>query len=107
MHIYIFNSFCVSRLGKTVGGSPWITIFVSLIVCAVCMVGFLRFEQESRGEKLWVPQDSKAMHDKEWVEETFPEQSSQVSFILEEPNVLTPEVMAKVGRIFYIMSKNP
>ena len=87
------------RLGRTVGGSPWITILVSLIVCAACMVGFLRFEQESRGEKLWVPQDSKAQDDKKWVEEMFPEESSQVNFILEKSNVLTAAVMKQVGVI--------
>ena len=95
MHIFSTRSL-FSRLGKTVGGSPWITIFVSLIVCAACMVGFLRFEQESRGEKLWVPQDAKAQDDRKWVEEMFPEESSQVNFILEKPNVLTAEVMKQV-----------
>ena len=63
------------------------------------MVGFLRFEQESRGEKLWVPQDSKAQDDKKWVEEMFPEESSQVNFILEKSNVLTAAVMKQVGVI--------
>lgn len=67
------------------------------------MVGFLRFEQESRGEKLWVPQDSKAQDDKKWVEEMFPEESSQVNFILEKPNVLTAAVIKEV-RIFLSLS---
>ena len=61
------------------------------------MVGLLRFEQESRGEELWVPQDAKAQHDREWVEEMFPEESSQVNFIIEKPNVLTPDVMKQVS----------
>ena len=91
------NFSSIFSLGKTVGGSPWITILVSLIVCAACMVGFLRFEQESRGEELWVPQDAKAQHDRKWVEETFPEESTPVNFILEKPNVLTVDVMKKVG----------
>ncbi|CAB4000186.1 Hypothetical predicted protein, partial [Paramuricea clavata] len=87
------------RLGKTVGGSPWITILVSLMVCAVCMVGFLRFEQESRGEKLWVPSDAKAQSDKEWVEDMFPEESAQVNFIIEESNVLTADIMKQIFKI--------
>ncbi|XP_028417678.1 patched domain-containing protein 3-like [Dendronephthya gigantea] len=87
------------RLGRTVGGSPWITILVSLLLCGACMAGFLRFEQESRGEKLWVPQDSKAQDDKEWVEKMFPEESGQVNFILEKSNVLKAEVIQQVFKI--------
>lgn len=60
------------------------------------MIGFLRFEQESRGEKLWVPQDSKAQNDRVWVEKMFPEESTQVNFILERPNVLTADVIKQV-----------
>ena len=61
------------------------------------MAGFLRFEQESRGEKLWVPQDSKAQEDKVWVEEMFPEESTQVNYILEKTNVLTADVVKQVS----------
>jgi predicted RND superfamily exporter protein len=102
MPIYLILT-VISRLGKTVGGSPWITILVSLMVCAVCMIGFLRFEQESRGEKLWVPSDAKAQSDKEWVEEMFPEESAQVNFILEESNVLTADIMKQVHWCIYVI----
>ena len=104
MPIYLILT-VLSRLGKTVGGSPWITILVSLIVCAVCMIGFLRFEQESRGEKLWVPSDAKAQSDKEWVEEMFPEESAQVNFILEESNVLTADIMKQVHWYYFIQNR--
>ncbi|XP_046840543.1 patched domain-containing protein 3-like [Xenia sp. Carnegie-2017] len=87
------------RIGKTVGASPWVTLGITLIVCGACLAGLLRFEQESRGEKLWVPQDSQAQKDKKWVEREFPEESAPVHFIYEQSNVLTVDVIRKMLEI--------
>ena len=72
------------------------TLGITLIVCGACLAGLLRFEQEFRGEKLWVPQDSQAQDDKKWVEREFPEESAPVHFIYEQSNVLTVAVIRKV-----------
>ena len=84
------------RSGKTVGSSPWLTIFISLVICGLCLIGFLRFNQESRNGELWVPKDSKAQHDKNWIEQHFKAEPTPVSFIDMQSNVLNVDVIQKV-----------
>ena len=60
----------------------------------------IKFKRESRGEKLWVPGDSQAAEDKEWVDDKFPTKSGQGSFIFEDANVLTKDVIIKVSWIY-------
>ena len=85
------------RLGKAVGGSPWITILISLLVVGACLVGLVRFTQESRGEKLWTPGDSQAQKHKEWVDENFPTDRRVTRFLLVAGDVLTPAILKEVG----------
>lgn len=85
------------RLGKAVGGSPWITILISLLVVGACLVGLVRFTQESRGEKLWTPGDSQAQKHKEWVDENFPTDRRVTRFLLVAGDVLTPAILKEVS----------
>ncbi|KAL9950578.1 hypothetical protein ACROYT_G043094 [Oculina patagonica] len=81
------------RLGKAVGGSPWITILISLVVSGGCIIGALKFTQENRADKLWTPEDSIAQRHKEWVQENFPAEVRVSTVLLVAKNVLTPETM--------------
>jgi len=81
------------RLGKAVGGSPWITILISLIICGACLVGLLKFTQESRGDKLWTPSDSTAQKHKIWVDENFPTEVRVSVVLLVAGDVLTPTIL--------------
>ena len=83
-------------LGKTVGGSPWIIIFISLALCGVCLIGVLRFTKENREDKMWVPPDSTAQRHRAWVQKNFPAKMRVSSVLLVADNVLTPEVMKEV-----------
>ena len=94
-HFFLNPSFL--RLGKAVGGSPWITILISLLVVGACLVGLVRFTQESRGEKLWTPGDSQAQKHKEWVDENFPTDRRVTRFLLVAGDVLTPDVLKEVS----------
>ncbi|XP_028413011.1 patched domain-containing protein 3-like [Dendronephthya gigantea] len=87
------------RLGKSVGSKPWITIIVSLILSAVCLLGLLNFQKEGRIEKMWVPEKSQALKDKVWVEERFPEKFHSSVLILKRPNVLTVKTLNKMMEI--------
>lgn len=81
------------RLGKLVGGSPWITILISLIVSGLCLVGLIEFTQESRGDKLWTPADSLAQKHKTWVDANFPTELRVSVVLLVAGDVLTPVIL--------------
>ena len=94
---YFFINPVFLRLGKAVGGSPWITILISLLVVGACLVGLVRFTQESRGEKLWTPGDSQAQKHKEWVDDNFPTDRRVTRFLLVAGDVLTPAILKEVS----------
>ena len=96
-------SLCVLRLGKRVGAKPWLTIILSLILSAVCLLGLLNFQKEGRIEKMWVPEESQALKDKVWVEARFPEKFHSSVFILQHDNVLTVEILQKVKHFVLIV----
>lgn len=56
------NSF-FSKLGWVVANSPWKTLVIALLVCVIGMGGFSILEEESRGDKLWVPTGTRAQDD--------------------------------------------
>ena len=86
-----------SSLGKAVGGSPWITIIISLAICGGCLIGIFKFTQENRADKLWTPEDSIAQRHKEWVEKHFPAELRVSTVLLVAKDVLTPEVLREVS----------
>lgn len=83
-------------MGKAVGGNPWISILISLLVAGACLSGLLRFTQESREDKLWTPRDSVAQKHKDWVEETFPTERRVSIVLLIAGDVLTPATLKEV-----------
>ena len=85
-----------SRLGKAVGGNPWISILISLIVCGGCAAGLINFTQEARGDKLWTPEDSTTQKHKLWVDENFPLEVRFSTALLVAGDVLTPAVLKEV-----------
>ena len=83
-------------MGKAVGGSPWITILIALIVCGACLTGLVNFTQESRGDKLWTPEDSTTQKHKLWVDENFPTEVRVSIALLVAGDVLTPTILKEV-----------
>ncbi|XP_058956472.2 patched domain-containing protein 3 isoform X1 [Pocillopora verrucosa] len=81
------------RLGKAVGGNPWISILISLIICGGCAAGLINFTQEARGDKLWTPEDSTTQKHKLWVDENFPLEVRFSTALLVAGDVLTPAVL--------------
>lgn len=94
---------CFHRLGKAVGGSPWITILISLIVCGACLLGLFNFTQESRGDKLWTPGDSTAQKHKNWVDDNFPLEVRVSVALLVAGDVLTPAILKEVWKDYKII----
>lgn len=56
------NSF-FTKLGWVVANNPSKTLAIALIGCLIGMGGFSILEEESRGDKLWVPTGTRAQDD--------------------------------------------
>lgn len=87
------------RLGRFIANNPWRTIIACWLIVAFCSLGFLRFHQEKSPMKLWVPQNSKFLHDTNWVIDNFKEGNRIETVMLTAPDVLTPEVLQKLAEI--------
>ena len=88
------------RLGYYVGCYP-IPVLIGCLVFTVIMgIGVYRFEEETNPQKLFVPQDSVAVSDQDWVNSKFPGLSRFQSVIITGQNVLTPEVLKDVSLSF-------
>jgi len=48
------------KLGTFVANKPKRTIAFTIIITAICGVGFMNFKTENRSDKLWVPQNTRA-----------------------------------------------
>lgn len=59
------------RLGYAVALRPWTVILVGVALALALSAGALRMRIESRDEKLWVPQGSRAQREKRFVEASF------------------------------------
>ena len=88
---------CCFSLGKLVGGWPFVTILIAILVAALCGVGMIKFIQESRGEKLWNPQDSEALAHKDIVAQRYPVASRLTAALFESSNVLQSQVVRAVS----------
>lgn len=56
-----------STLGRLVAKRPYLTLLLSIIVVILGMSGISVIEEESRGDKLWLPSNTQAQDD--WVSE--------------------------------------
>ena len=90
-----------SAVGSFVGKRPRQTILYAIILTVICGAGFMRWETENRGEKLWVPQDTTAEAEAAQYETLFPRTSRFNTMILQTSppggNVLTKEILLDVA----------
>lgn len=77
------------------------TILISFIVSGSCLIGLMEFTQESRGDKLWTPQNSLALKHKSWVDANFPTEVRVSIVLLVAGDVLTPAVLNEVSRFYW------
>ena len=71
---------------------------MNLVLCALCGIGLKTFSETSTQEKLWVPQSSRVINEKAWVDMTFPQETRYATFVTvdAERNVLTPKFINAV-----------
>jgi len=84
------------RWGKFVSRYPYLVILLSIIVTAICALGFLNFRIESKANLLWIPPDSKYNEHQRWLEANFEKDTREEVVVFEAENVLTPESLQKV-----------
>ena len=75
---------------------PVITILIVVLFSAACGGGFYYFEDISNDQFLWVPDDSRAIDDKQAVDEHFSSLLRFQKYIITDDNVLTPSVVRAV-----------
>ncbi|XP_076042992.1 patched domain-containing protein 3-like [Oratosquilla oratoria] len=85
---YVFYSY-----GVAIAKRPIVFILLSLVLCGACCIGLLNFKTESRGYKLWIPEDSDYIKIQEWQTEEFPSDSRVHLGLYEAENVLKKEVL--------------
>uniref|UniRef100_A0A182SZC3 Uncharacterized protein n=1 Tax=Anopheles maculatus TaxID=74869 RepID=A0A182SZC3_9DIPT len=87
------------RLGYWIANNAWKTIGLSVLLVAVCSVGFIRFHKEKSPMKLWIPLGSKFQHDTNWLIEHFQEGNRIETVMITAPDVLVPEVLQTIAKI--------
>jgi len=88
---------CLSRsfakLGLIIAERPWKTIAIMTVVALLFGSGWSVAEEESRAEKLWIPQETDATTDRDWVDAYF-STDTRTNILLcyqKGGNILTPE----------------
>lgn len=87
------------KFGFIVGTHPVKTILISVVFALLCLAGLLRHEEESRGEKLWIDQDSTFIVDQTWVLKQFPTKIRYINLIVKRNDILTPKGLLELLKI--------
>ena len=88
--------------GKFVYKKPWLVILISLLVIPAFGYGFFLHNEEEDGIKLWVPQNSRGINDKDKANELFESDARPTTVYLthKEPgkNVIDLEVFKEIQK---------
>lgn len=93
----------VGKLGENIAKHPIISLAVCILFICFCAVGFSWLKVESRTEKLFIPQDSRAIEDLNSADRFFRLKVRNEHIILvarpEHPNVLAPECLKEANDV--------
>ncbi|BFY99481.1 hypothetical protein BsWGS_02520 [Bradybaena similaris] len=80
------------KVGLFVGEYPVVVIVTVMIMCGLCGLGMTSFKETEEQEKLWVPQTSRLIPEKAWVDRMFPAETRFISVLAVQHggSVLTP-----------------
>ena len=90
--------------GNVIAKHPYLFIVLSLFLCAISSIGFIRFETETRPSKLWIPEDSDFIKVSKWQRKNFPDKHRFQSVVYEAENVLDPAVLLQLLDVHEIIS---
>eukprot|EP00752_Nemacystus_decipiens_P002680 g2506.t1 len=96
-----------SRLGELVAIYPGRTVLLALVGCMIGISGISVLEEESRGDKLWVPTGTRAQEDQATYNSYFPKEGRQ-NLVIAVPagggNVLTKQNLQRALELFQKIS---
>jgi len=88
------------RWGQFVSLHPYLVITLSLIITAICSLGFLSFKMEHKANHLWIPVDSSYNSNKAWLDLNFKKSIRTEMAIMRADNVLTPQAVHKMLEVY-------
>lgn len=81
-------------LGRFIARRPIIVIVLSAVIFLIIGSGIVRLENETRGEKLWIPSGTESQKNNEFVQDTFPSLGRFENVYIERKDggsILTPD----------------
>ncbi|CAG0902468.1 unnamed protein product, partial [Cyprideis torosa] len=87
------------RYGQAIATRPFVTILICLALVGLCGIGFIKWEEETRPEKLWIPDGGQYIEDTQWIRENLPAQYRFQTVIVTADNVLTPQALNEMNKI--------
>mmetsp|Transcript_9493 Transcript_9493/g.17123 ORF Transcript_9493/g.17123 Transcript_9493/m.17123 type:complete len:931 (-) Transcript_9493:1479-4271(-) len=94
------------KVGMLVAAKPLVTFVVMFLFAGLCMLGLLRFTQESRAEELWVPQGTEALDNLDFVDEYFSNDLRLINTIVISKDASRPNLASKQGILELINTVN-
>lgn len=95
LHAWLRKGFYA--LGRICAEKPWVVIGCVLFVVAISSLGLLNVKEETRVERLWVPQGSAALSDQQYITDHFGKDPraaiSIISSQLTQATVLTQQIL--------------
>lgn len=79
--------------GYLVACKPWTVIFTSILITAICSLGFLNLQFETDANKIWVPNTSVYISNNKWLSDNFPQNKHVQTIIFQSEkggNILSP-----------------
>ncbi|XP_067679237.1 patched domain-containing protein 3-like [Haliotis asinina] len=77
------------KLGLNIGKRPWIVMLCCAIACGLVGIGFLRFNETTDPDKLWIPIGADIINQRKWATQQFPSTLRVATVIVTGNNLLT------------------
>merc|ERR1711892_574155 len=101
------SGFIISKLellffkwGRFVSLHPYPVILSSVVITALCSLGFINFRSEHKANLLWIPADSDYNVNQDWLDEYFKKNERAQIVLVKSENVLTPEAIQKMLEVY-------
>merc|ERR1711892_996369 len=94
------SGFIISKLellffkwGRFVSLHPYPVILSSVVITALCSLGFINFRSEHKANLLWIPADSDYNVNQDWLDNHFKKNTREEVAVFVSDNVLTPDAL--------------
>ncbi|XP_046328844.2 protein patched homolog 1-like isoform X1 [Haliotis rufescens] len=88
------------KLGLNIGKRPWIVMLCCTIACGLVGIGFLRFNETTDPDKLWIPIGADIINQRKWATAQFPSTLRVATIIVTGSNLLTKTSLQAVYSMY-------